>query len=500
MPFSRYIAAGFLIIFILLATLDSGQNIWFSNNTLWLTVLLISILFIMSFMGIFLLDLIIMLTEACFLQRIIILYFFPEVLFDNKYSGIYFQRDEFFQAILFLVYLHIGILIGTILSKRLYSKIENNSNDITIFNFNNLFNTFFHYYATIYIPLLLWHILMILWFGVGVTGIEMVVGWEIIYRLTTFIDSIWFVAIVAILTKETSGNNKKLAIIILLLIVLTNILGTSKGFFPVLAIMIVICCHCLNKNISNKIYLFGMVAVILIGIIWFNVMGNLRIAVLEYTSKGAIDFSLSDFFKESFLDNIFSVSLRLGQLDWLVSFISVGREAFPSYVSIIGDMKSIIDSFVPYDLVPGGIMGSKDNISIAKLIPSILKKWQLKSMVGHGENLGLFGMIYIYFGWEYSYIFILTWVFITFMVTSSQISSILKILYYQQVILVLYTGGSLITVIKHLYQGLIIYVGIYLIFIGLSNRAPLKGLEGIMALGKEDKQSGSQGLQVTQDK
>ncbi|MFZ5447617.1 MAG: O-antigen polymerase [Thermodesulfobacteriota bacterium] len=464
MPFTRSISIILFVVFLILAIAAPEGHVYFSQDTFWLTALLSLILLFMSFLRNLFLDIIVLLTDSFYIQRFFVLFYFPEEIEKNEYT-ITLIRDNFYDAISFIIIAELSILLGYVIYQFFWNpslRFSEDNHDISVFKKGGMFSSFFYYYAIIFIPLLLWQYIRILVFGVGITGINIDQSWGIIVRLTSLFNSLWFLAIIALLVKDTDKKNKLLAFLIITLFCGLNILTTSKGFFIVLIFLFIIIYYFINHNIPSKFIIYGFIATIFIATIYFNAIQIMRSVLINYYETSLFQIKM-EWFKISFIENLLKFSERTGGLDWLVAFIAAGRDAFPSYVGLVGELKGIIDSFFPNTFFPGGLLGTKNNIPISKLIPIILKDQTMYYIIGSGDNLSFMGMTYLYFGHVYSIIFISLWSLLTFIVMFSKANLIIKILYFYIFVFSFFVGGLINTSVRSFYESILVYFIFYML-------------------------------------
>jgi hypothetical protein len=153
--------------------------------------------------------------------------------------------------------------------------------------------------------------------------------------------------------------------------------------------------------------------------------------------------------------------VRLGGLDWLLGLMSVERNKFPSYVSLGGDAVEIINTFIP-----GNIIDNSSWISRSHFMPFLIRGWKLENIKqwgGHGENLGIFGMAYVYFGLIFGPVFLLIWTFISLKVIEGRAGVMLKILYFQCFVTEIILGGYLVIGFKIFYEGILMFGLIFML-------------------------------------
>ena len=140
--------------------------------------------------------------------------------------------------------------------------------------------------------------------------------------------------------------------------------------------------------------------------------------------------------------------------------MTVGREAFPHWVSPRGDLVQILNSFVPGDLIE-----VRGWVPVEALIPIMLRGYpSVESLTGHREIMGIAWMAYLYFGLVLGALFFFVWSFVSTKMLRSGLNIVLKILYFYVFVIVLFAGGGFTTPVLHFYEALVALMASYVLY------------------------------------
>ncbi|MBI3697010.1 MAG: hypothetical protein HY238_19525 [Acidobacteria bacterium] len=191
--------------------------------------------------------------------------------------------------------------------------------------------------------------------------------------------------------------------------------------------------------------------------------------------------AVAEIFKTSvpFLDNLRSAqpidpakglqdfSLRLEGFDWLVGLMTVGREAFPPWISLRGEMVVLLNS-----LVPGDIIDASEWVPLGALMPVLLKGYALKSLEAHRVVAGIAGIAYLYSGYILGPLFFFVWSFLSVRVLASRLTVFVKMLYFRLFVVDMVTGGHLSNTVMRFYEGMLCLVAAYFVHRWLHRVSP----------------------------
>jgi hypothetical protein len=322
----------------------------------------------------------------------------------------------------------------------------------------------FLYYAVLDLASFILSVLLATVVGVGITGVMFDRSFAWLYRIATIFNSLSCLAFIVLLKKDTLPLCRRLAVLIITTrIAYATLIQTSKGTLFAVLLTLVTCMFFVYKRIPAKYVKYGIGIFIFTAVIFYPATMLMRSAAIQIAAFGGgydINMLVKNLSDINFTERYLSLLQRLGGLDWLLGLMSVGREAFPSYISLQGDAVSLMNT-----LVPGDIIDASDWISIRHLMPILLRGYNpdiIFSWGGHGENLGIAGMAYVYFGTIIGPLFFLVWSYVTIKVLNSQLSIVLKILYFENFVTDLILGGSMVSAAKTFYEGVLV-----LIFVGL---------------------------------
>jgi len=253
LPFTRFISALFLAVLLPLAIAGPGNHPWFTHEALWLAALLSLILFFMSLIRDFYLDVVVVLFCAYFVQRIVVVYFQPDAL--DYQLNLDFVPETFTTVIWFMVACTIAIWLGYGLARftdgRTWRGRGIALDPIRILGRSVPFEHLFRMYAMFAIPLMLLELGLLTTTGVGAAGYEFDRSWAVIYRISFVASSIGFLAIVALLKGGLRPGVRRLAIWLIVLQVALALGRTSKASLLSLILTIIVCYYFTRGHIPR---------------------------------------------------------------------------------------------------------------------------------------------------------------------------------------------------------------------------------------------------------
>jgi hypothetical protein len=460
MPYSRSLFAVLLIVVIGLALFAGPRDPYFAPTTFWYLAGFVALLFCMAATGDFFLQFVALLFTAYFVQRVVVLYFFPEQFLYSRSMLLTLKITS--QALLFVILCAAATLVGWWLARlhltprhpvRRLLSVRRPA--FSIGRYSISFERLFLYYAVIAGSLLVLQIVLLVGAGIGAANVVYDRAFAPIYRLSFIMTSSGFLPFYALARRETP---KKIRIVALLFIALQLSLATavtSKGTLITIVVYSIICWHFAGRRIPRKMAWLGLSAVLLTAFVFFPLMSMARLVVIRVLADpqgwrslfSAIAFTRDAGVAPSTL----FFSARLGGFDWLVGLMTFGRENFPSWVGTSGDFIHILN-----DMVPGDIIEVPGYIPIEQLMPMYLRGVpSVEVLGGHAEVMGVAGMAYLYYGLTLGPFFFLVWSFVTTKVLRSNLNTIVKILYFSCFVVGMVIGGGFIVTVERFYEGLI---------------------------------------------
>ncbi len=167
------------------------DNTWYNYESLWVAVLLAAVIFIISLMKSFFLDVVVIFAISFILQRIVVLYFYPN-LFEYVQT-IKLNADIFTSALWFIIACLLAVWIGYILYRFITPSIRQNKDEpsldnIRIGGWKISFSRFFSFYAVFVILTFIFRRTLGMFFNVGVTGIMFDRSFAVFYRLAILVN------------------------------------------------------------------------------------------------------------------------------------------------------------------------------------------------------------------------------------------------------------------------------------------------------------------------
>lgn len=481
MPYTRFINLCFLLVTFMMAIAGGGSHPWFTNEVLWLAVLFAFFVWLMSLVKNFFLDIIAIFFDIFFLQRIIVIYFSPEEMSYQSY--LVFSSQNFTEAILFCIGISMAILLGYFFA--VFLKRDTQKQNQMSINFDKFFGVkydfehLFRIYALFFYASIIFEIFLMGKLNVGVIGLDFDRQFAPLMRILHLVYALYFLQILVLTSGKFSPGTRKTALNMVIIFLMKLIfLNTSKAAVIFLCVIFFVCQYYCGKRITRKYVVIGCILLVFTIVIVAPVTMILRSGV-RGLAEGSSDFAymtqmVINNYSLALGDLFFSFTNRLGAFDWLVGFMTAGREAFMPVANIYYDMVNIINTLVPGDLIPN----LYENMPVSKLIPHVLRGLPLGSYPGHSENMAGAGMAYLYFGTAGGCIFLFVWSFISSKILMSVDNIIIKLLFFDTFVVNFFLGGDLTTSFTVFYEGLIMFV--ILIFISRFRMKAVLGHTGIM--------------------
>jgi predicted small integral membrane protein len=268
------------------------------------------------------------------------------------------------------------------------------------------------------------------------------------YRIANIGQSTGFIFPLALFMLDRRDRVWKLAFYATIIMFGLGFLIASKSALMTPILILIIACHLARGYIPKKFIRWGVVAFLVTIFVFAPMITAVRSLLINWTLSGEVGAVAFDSTK-AFL----KMSFRLGGLDWLAGFMTVGRESFPWWVSGYGEVIELVNTLVPGELIP--IEGW---VSVAHIIPHLTRGLSLEalSVGGHGELLGGVGMAFVYYGFWGGPLFFVVWSAITTVVLVSRIHVLFKGLYLYYFVIVFLLGGGFLTAGKTLMEAAIV--------------------------------------------
>jgi len=458
MPYIRFITSFFLLIIFFLAAFGAQNHPWFTDGVLWSAVLFALFVCIMSLRKVFFLDMMATFFVVFFLQRIVVIYFRPDQMSYQEYLK--FSPQVFNAAIWFCIGVVIAILGGYFLA--ISHKKTINASELRVINFDKFFGIsydferLFNVYSLFFYVAMILEIFLIVKFKVGVTALEYGRQFAPFIRIVNIVETLYFLPLLVLAKGKFSPYTRNVAISLVVLILIRLIFfQTSKAGIISLCVTFFVCQYFCGAKISKKNVITGFALFIFSIFILAPVTTIMRASVIRMVSGsssfGAEILMVKNNYVLTIDKPLFSFMNRLGAFDWLVGFINVGRDAFLPLANVFNDFVEVVNSLVPGDLINSPYGG----MSVEKLIPHVLRGWDLGSYLGHAELMGGVGMAYLYFGVTGGILFFFFWSYSVIKMLKFSRSAIAKTLIFIALVINFFLGGSVITSIKIIYEGLI---------------------------------------------
>jgi hypothetical protein len=324
------------------------------------------------------------------------------------------------------------------------------------------FEVLFQIYAIIAIPFLCLELFLLFGMNIGVAGYIFDPEYSVLYRVSFLLRSFSIVAFLPLIVQTSATRTRIFAILLLVCGVALGIGQTSKGVFLTLFIAFLVCMHFAGRKIHARHMFYGGGIIIAVMALYIPVILTIRGTILQGISWSELPIIGICGTFQTYSDALLLMSRRLGGLDWLVGFMTVGRDAFPDYVGLRGDSILVLNSFVP-----GEIISQHGWVSVAYLIPFLLRGFRPPiegSIAAHGESFGLLGMGYVYFGWVGGVLLLFVWTVFSTWVFASRIGRIYKILYFYYFVVVFFIGGGFSTPVLRIYESFISLGVVYALY------------------------------------
>jgi hypothetical protein len=303
-------------------------------------------------------------------------------------------------------------------------------------------------YAGIFFPLTALNLWLKLAEHVGIAGVVYSHTFAILYRLSFISNSLTIFAWVVLLSPSLRRSARITAGAVLAVFVLeTLVQGSRAALAGPLLFSSGIAFVLLGRRLSGKHVAF--VAVICIAtVLLFEPISIFRSDLISNRGflRALHDAILGTPFNLG--ADFLAISFRLGGYDVLLAFMTVGPAQFAAHVGPWFDFIDVVNSFVP-----GQLISDPSEVPFAQLMVVVLRGLPIASIGGYGENPGVFGMAYIFYGFLGSAMFVGLWALGCIAILRSSLSTVLKSLFAYQFILVLALGGSVVTPILRFYEG-----------------------------------------------
>ena len=146
-------------------------------------------------------------------------------------------------------------------------------------------------------------------------------------------------------------------------------------------------------------------------------------------------------------------------MEWLASFIQHGREVFNVEINCYNLFADIINLIVPGDII------QTNAIPIGQYLTWVLKGWMTAE---HGELLGIYGALYIYFGYLGGVTFFACWFWFSILVVKN-CNSIYILFYLWAFVIQFMTGGMIASSFQQFMDNVFCYLSVLFIYKGLKH-------------------------------
>jgi hypothetical protein len=461
MPYIRSITLFFALLILILTVLLPLGHPFYTVESMLLAVIFALTVWLMSLARSFMMDLLAVLFTAFFSQRIVTIYFSPGSLDYQNYLS--FTPENFTFALTFLSLSAFAALFGYLCAQIFIFPCRNsgtlkspNIAPIKILGKKVPFDKFFLIYAYIAVFLIFLKLYLMIFSGVGVTGLSFERVFAVPYRISLFFAGLGFLPFLVILSPDKNPKIRKMAILLIVLIVLHALFRASKGVILALTLQYLIC-HYLVRGFIPKKYMQYAFMGFIVTIILSPLIMFFRAYVIQFILEGNIinawgNVSFSEVFV--FSGTSFGFLQRMGGFDWLLGLMNVGREAFPWWASLTGDLLMVLKTLWPGD----ALMFIRDYVPVETIIPELLRGWNMEHHLGHGEIMGGIGMAYIYWGPTLGIIFFFIWVLIIALFYRSNFHVIFKVLLLYYFLTNVFIGGGFISALCRIYESIIAIV------------------------------------------
>ena len=461
MPYTRSITLFFALLILILTVLLPSAHPFYTVESMLLAVFFALTVWMMSLARSFIMDLLALLFSAFFSQRIVTIYFFPASLDYQDYLS--FSPENFTLALAFLSMSAFAALSGY-LCAQIFPFTSRNSGILKLHTIAPIkilggkipFDKLFPIYAYISISLVCFQIYLMMFWSVGVTGLPFDRKFAIFYRIANFFNGLGFLPFFACLSAEKNSKIRKLAILVLSLIIVHAFLRASKGTILILILQYIICYYLVRGFIPKKYIQYAFMGLI-VTIILSPLIMIIRAFFVQYALlRNTIDAWNNVSFSEVFIfsDASFGFLQRLGGFDWLLGLMNVGRESFPWWASLRGDLLVVVKTLWPGD----ALMFIRDYVPIEKIIPELLRGWNMEHHLGHGDIMGGLGMAYVYWGPVLGVMFFFIWLLIFTLFYRSNLHIIFKFLLLYLILINVFIGGGFISALCRTYESVIAIV------------------------------------------
>lgn len=471
-PFTR-ITTFIFFVATLICTADAGVALkphpYMSFEVMLWATLSVFLIFSISLFRSFVTDLIAILWTGFVTQRFIVLYIWPKETYYPEW--IVFDTDTMLRVMIFVFLSALSLALGAFFAlshkRKIYPRqlshiatdAVNTLQPINLYGKSIAFEKLAVVTSWMIIVAVFFKLYFMLSLGIGFMGQPYERESAVLFRLINMPSSLFFIVVIAVVMLWKRLRQYKTVLVALFLTMAVNIfMAPSKAALITLALFFIISFYLCKGFIPKKIAIYGLLAFFFTSTIYAAFAEQLRSIWLD--SISGMPTPQAEFIYVSSFDTLFNFSKRMGAFDWLASIMKVGREAFYPSANLWLDMQGLINSFVPGDIIEP----SADYIDISKRLPQLLRGWSgsYTGLGGHGENLGVFGMAYVYFGEFVGPVFFFFWVWGCIAADNSTMHVTVKMFIIQLFLLTVFTGGGFSPLFEHavniFYLSLLIYI------------------------------------------
>ena len=444
-----------------------SDHVFYTTESMCYAALFVGLVFVMALTKNFIMDLLAYLFTAFFTQRIIIFYFLPENLCYQR--ALWFPPTQFTAALQILSLGAFAIVCGYVFIRIIFRNASpvdcsqtRSLSSLRILGRTVPFEALFQIYTVIAISLLLFQAFLMLQYGVGVTAVTFDRKFAIVYRISNFFTSLGFLGFVVLLS-DVKGKSRRYAIWLIVFNVLNCLLRTSKGAIIGMMTQYLICFYFVRGYLPKRYIRYAVVGLGITMLLYAPLITLARYFGIHYATAGTMAGALDGVP----WPNLFEVSgrsldfmKRLGGFDWLLAAINVGRDAYPWYASLTGDLLMVLKTLYPGD----ALMFIQDYMPIAYVIPHLIYGWDFSVHYDQGELFGIAGMAYVYWGALLGALFYFIWISILLIIFRSRVHSVYKILLINYLMIDVFISGGFITAFCKIYEGVIVLGICYAIY------------------------------------
>lgn len=463
-----WLPAAFILLAVPVLLGGAVENQWLNQEAIVVATAVAAVLVVMALFRHVFPRLIALLLVAFILQRVVVLYVWPAELDYQAY--LYLTDQAVTAALAYILWCTVAILLGFLVVRFAMGsragKPLPGRGPHPIIGGRVSFELFFLAYVAIALPLAFFTIWLLLTTQAGVAGFLIPKPLVILYRASESVRTIAFLAYLALLSPGMMRLTKALAGTLLAVSIVIGVLTTTKALFLNLFLDLVVVVYFLRGSVPRRYMVLGGVVLLLAVEVYAPIAVAMRNGLVFEDSLGGILTRVATAPFAGPAKAAFDFSARLGGLDSQVALMTVGGTAFPDYVSARGDFIAVINS-----LVPGDLVSQERWVSPAYVMPYVLRGVPLPgpdAISAHGENFGIFGTAFLYFGAAGPFA-LAVWAAVSTWVLSSRAGPFWKMLYAGIFVLSLFSGGALSTVVIKGYEALlwvlIVYAAYHLVYL-----------------------------------